>query len=95
MGTEEAINKLHIKVSTHLDKNKKCLSIFRDHPEAFDVICYEKLMESVRTKCWFTIYLEDGEQKVRIETSESESLTLKAGTPQKYYLATPAFPGLY
>lgn len=89
MGTEEAINNLHIKISTYLDENKKCLAIFQDLSKAFDLVNHQKLIGKIeRAGCegkvlsWVTSYLENRKQRVRIGTTESEILTLKGGTPQ-------------
>jgi len=89
MGTEDAINKLHTELTTHLDNGKKCIAIFQDLSKAFDLVEHEKLITKIKEAgCggqvlkWFQTYLENREQKVRIGEIESKTLKLKSGTPQ-------------
>lgn len=89
MGTEDAINKLHIELTTNLDNGKKCIVVFQDLSKAFDLVDHKKLVTIIKEAgCggkvleWFQSYLDDRKQKVRIGETESENLKLKNGTPQ-------------
>ena len=64
-GTEEAINRVHVRVTRYLDENTKCLATFQDLSNAFDLVNHDMLIGKIKgTGCkgtvlkWCTSYLQ-------------------------------------
>ena len=88
-GTEEAINKLHERITTCLDNKEKCAVVFPDLSKAFDLVVHKKLLEKLKKAgCrgkvleWFSSYLTRRIQKVKIGNTLSNCLEIEIGTPQ-------------
>lgn len=89
ISTEHAVIELIRTIVSNMNQKKKCLSIFLDLAKAFDTVSHEILLKrlfnvGVRgpTLSILANYLSNRTQRVKVDSSLSESLTITMGVPQ-------------
>lgn len=89
MGTDDAIAKLTSIIINQLDRKDKCLGVFIDLRKAFDSISHQKLLREIRklgvggrVLSWFGSFIDNREQRVKLNNATSEALTSCYGIPQ-------------
>ena len=88
-STYMAIMKFHEKVTEAIDKNEFCLGIFIDLSKAFDTLDHEVLLKKLSiygirgiANKLIKNYLQDRQQYVVYNNSESNCKTITCGVPQ-------------
>jgi hypothetical protein len=89
LGTNDAIARLTAILMDRLDGGEKCLGVFIDLSKAFDSISHIKLLDKLRgigitdaALSWFSTYLKDRPQMVRINGALSDPQSTDYGIPQ-------------
>jgi hypothetical protein len=97
-STEDAVLLLTSKISYHLDKGRKCAGVFLDLQKAFDSVSISVLLSRLHNvgirgvpHSWFSDYLTDRSQKVRINKHVSNSASCSFGVPQGSILGPSLF----
>lgn len=88
-STYMAILNIIDKISDEIDKKRLSLGVFMDLSKAFDTIDHKILLNKlnhygIRGKAydWFSSYLSNRQQYVRIDSCESSLLSVTCGVPQ-------------
>lgn len=88
-GTVAQLSRLVHQISGDLDAGRKVLSCFFDLSKAFDRVWHQGLLAKLEhfgvrglVLRWLEAYLVHRKQRVRVESSTSEWLTVPAGVPQ-------------
>ena len=89
-STETALLKIKSDIHANLAQNKPTALILLDLSAAFDTIDHDKLLDRLRSWfgfsnkvfAWFTSYLGDRSQSVKVKDSISDSRPLNQGVPQ-------------
>jgi len=89
LGTENALYSATHFIKNALDNSKKVIAIFLDLSKAFDTVNHKKLLNilpnfsiTVTSLIWFTSYLENRKQTVRINGITGDDLFINCGVPQ-------------
>lgn len=97
-STEDAVMKLTSLVTEHVDRGEKCVGVFLDLQKAFDTVCIPILLARLENMGvrgsplrWFTDYLTNRKQAVRIEKLLSGSASCMYGVPQGSTLGPTLF----
>jgi hypothetical protein len=97
-STEDAVTLLTDIVSTHLDNGRNCVGVFLDLAKAFDAVSAPILLrklEGFRIRGsalhWFSSYLTDRVQCIRIGEHLSNTSTINFGVPQGSILGPTLF----
>ena len=98
-STETALLRVNHDIASALDKNYVVLFAMLDLSAAFDTIDQEQLVHVLqdvfgiegRALSWFTSYLEDRTQRVKIGLETSDYMPLKCGIPQGSVLGPVMF----
>lgn len=98
ISTEDAVKELLNNIVNSLETNKKCLTVFLDLAKAFDTVDHAKLLnrlEDINIRGivleLFRDYLTNRTQKVKINDTISEPLTVTRGVPQGTILGPVLF----
>lgn len=88
-STEHAILETIENLKTAIDDNKITCGIFLDFSKAFDTINHKILLDKINaygirglTQKWFSSYITDRKQYVKIGDAESSMKTITCGVPQ-------------
>ena len=88
-STEQAILELTDKLKSAIDNKQLTCGLFLDFSKAFDTVNHKILLEKLQKYGirgvplqWFTSYLTNRQQYVRINTTDSEMLRMTCGVPQ-------------
>jgi hypothetical protein len=88
-STEYAILKITDKIQRAIDEHDYSLGIFLDFSDAFDTVNHEILIEKLNyygirglPSKWFTSYLSDRQQIVKINNISYDPSTISCGVPQ-------------
>lgn len=97
-GTEDAVTLLTNIISTSLDSGQCCIGVFLDLSKAFDSISVPILLKKLESYGirgnvlqWFTSYLTDRQQCVRIGEHTSDFRAISFGVPQGSILGPTLF----
>ncbi|KAJ8703937.1 hypothetical protein PYW07_013231 [Mythimna separata] len=98
VSTEDAVTALSSLVAEHLDKGKKCLSVFLDLKKAFDTVSVPILVNKLEkvgirgiALSLFTDYLSNRKQRVKIGQYTSDDVDVSYGVPQGSVLGPTLF----
>lgn len=98
LGTENALYSATQFINNALDNSKKVIAIFLNFSNAFDTVNHKKLINilpnfgiTVTSLSWFTSYLEDRKQTVRINGTTGIDLSINCSVPQGSVLGTLLF----
>ena len=88
-STEQAILELTDKLKSAIDNKQLTCGLFLDFSKTFDTVNHKILLEKLQKYGmrgvplqWFTSYLTNRQQYVRINTTDSEMLRMTCGVPQ-------------
>ena len=88
-STEQAILELTDKLKSAIDNRQLTCGLFLDFSKAFDTVNHKILLEKLQKYGirgvplqWFTSYLTNRQQYVRIDNTDSEMLRMTCGVPQ-------------
>jgi hypothetical protein len=88
-STEQAILELTDKLKSAIDNKQLTCGLFLDFSKAFDTVNHKILLEKLQKYGirgvplqWFTSYLTNRQQYVRIDNTDSEMLRMTCGVPQ-------------
>lgn len=97
-GTHDALKTINDYITEHIDANDKCLAVFLDISKAFDSISQDLLLKKmnkigIRDEIlnWFSSYLKDRKQTVKINSTISDPMTISFGVPQGSTLGPTLF----
>lgn len=97
-STEDAVMLLTNTVSNALDQNQSCLGVFLDLAKAFDTVSTPILLQKLNlvgirgvALDWFSSYLLNRKQCVRVGTVISDQLQVEYGVPQGSVLGPTLF----
>ena len=97
-STEDAVTLLTNIVSTHLDSGHCCIGVFLDLAKAFDTVSVPILLKKLESYGirgtaldWFTSYLTERKQCVRIDNHVSKMSSINFGVPQGSILGPTLF----
>ncbi|XP_060845463.1 uncharacterized protein LOC132925050 [Rhopalosiphum padi] len=89
LGTENALYSATHFINNALDNSMKVIAIFLDLSKAFDTVNHKKLINilpnfgiTLTSLSWFTSYLENRKQTVRINGITGVDLSITCGVPQ-------------
>lgn len=98
VSTEDAVLKLTSKVFKLLDDKQKCLGVFLDLQKAFDTVSIPILLSRLQNigvrgvaLDWFSDYLSNRSQRVRVEDKMSNLASCTFGVPQGSVLGPTLF----
>lgn len=96
--TEDAVELLTSTLASHMDKGNRCMGVFLDLAKAFDTVSTKMLLKKLRclgvrgnTLLWFTSYLSNRRQRLRIGEHLSDELNICFGVPQGSILSPTLF----
>jgi retron-type reverse transcriptase len=88
-SAEHAILELTDKLKSAIDNKQLTCGLFLDFSKTFDNVNHKILLEKLQTYGirgvplqWFTSYLTNRQQYVRIDNTDSEMLRMTCGVPQ-------------
>ena len=88
-STEQAILEITDRLKSEIDNKKITCGLFLDFSKAFDTVDYEILLAKLykygirgTPLTWFSNYLNNRQQYVKIGNTESDYLTMTCGVPQ-------------
>lgn len=88
-GTGTALLKVMGDIANNIDKGNLSILILLDQSKAFDVVNHKLIIAKLKyiglsdvSLNWFSSYLSNRQQKVKINYIESDELTLRSGVPQ-------------
>lgn len=97
-STDDAVLRLSTLLSKYLEQGQKCVGVFLDLQKAFDTVSIPILLARLGNvgirgvvHNWFTDYLRDRHQQVKVETCVSDSAVCNYGVPQGSTLGPTLF----
>lgn len=88
-GTHDALFELTKYITNSLDESKKCIAVFLDLAKAFDTVSHDLLLKKLEAVGirgvaydWFTSYLTNRTQTVKINQHVSSETVIEFGVPQ-------------
>lgn len=97
-STEDAVIQLTDTVASSLDKGERCIGVFLDLKKAFDTVSIPLLLKKLEVLgvrgtalSWFTSYLSNRRQYVKLETTKSDTMSTHFGVPQGSVLGPMLF----
>lgn len=98
ISTEDAVTAISSLITSKVDSNKKCVSVFLDLKKAFDTVSVPILVNTLEKICirgaslsLFSSYLRNGTQKVKLGNHVSDERAISYGVPQGSVLGPTLF----